>query len=180
MMRLHNVVKRELSGQFAKSHFANRSGFFLILFASYWEYFKVLILFQPLSGASQVVQWERIPLPMQETQETWVQSLCWDDPLRSDMVTCFSVLAWKIPWTEEPCKEQSMALQRIRRNWVTKHIHVRVHTRAHTHTLTHTHTHIQPLSSICLSIVSCSCSCRFVCQWRAFPFVLISLLILWI
>ena len=53
MMRLHDVVKRELSGQFAKSHFANRSGLcfcFLILFASYWEYFKLLILFQHLSG----------------------------------------------------------------------------------------------------------------------------------
>ena len=41
------------------------------------------------------------PAP-QETQETWVQSLGWEDPLEKDMVTHSSILSWKIPWTEEP------------------------------------------------------------------------------
>ena len=39
---------------------------------------------------------------MQETQETWVQSLGWEDTLEKEMATYSSILAWKIPWTEEP------------------------------------------------------------------------------
>ena len=35
-------------------------------------------------------------------QETWVQSLGWEDSLEKDMATHSSILAWKIPWTEEP------------------------------------------------------------------------------
>ena len=35
-------------------------------------------------------------------QETWVQSLGWDDPLEKKMATHSSILAWRIPWTEEP------------------------------------------------------------------------------
>ena len=45
---------------------------------------------------------------MQETKETWVQSLGWEDPLEEEMATHSSVLAWKIPWTEEPGRLQSM------------------------------------------------------------------------
>ena len=37
-----------------------------------------------------------------EVRETWVQSLGWEDPLEKEMTTPFSILAWKIPWTEEP------------------------------------------------------------------------------
>ena len=39
---------------------------------------------------------------MQETQETWVQPLGQEDPLDYEMATYFSLLAWKIRWTEEP------------------------------------------------------------------------------
>ena len=46
-------------------------------------------------------------------QETWVQSLGWEDPLEEEMATHSSILAWKIPWTEEPGGLQSMGLQRI-------------------------------------------------------------------
>ena len=35
-------------------------------------------------------------------QETWVQSLGWEDPLKKEMATHSSILAWEIPWTEEP------------------------------------------------------------------------------
>ena len=45
---------------------------------------------------------------MQETQETWVQSLGWEDPLEEGMATRSSILAWKIPWTEESGRLQSM------------------------------------------------------------------------
>ena len=47
-------------------------------------------------------------------QETQVQSLDWEDPLEEGMVTYSSVLAWRIPWTEEPGGLQSMGSQRVR------------------------------------------------------------------
>ena len=57
---------------------------------------------------------KRIYLPMQETQETLVQSLGWEDPLEKAMATHSSTLAWKTLWTEEPAGLQSMGLQRVR------------------------------------------------------------------
>ena len=51
---------------------------------------------------------------MQETQETQVPSLGWEDPLEKEMATYSSILAWEIPHTEEPSGLQSMALQRVR------------------------------------------------------------------
>ena len=48
------------------------------------------------------------------TQETSVQSLSWEDPLEKEMATCSSILAWKIPWTEEPGGLQLMGRQRFR------------------------------------------------------------------
>ena len=45
---------------------------------------------------------------MQETQETQVESLGQEDPLEREMATCSSVLAWEIPWAEEPCGLQSV------------------------------------------------------------------------
>ena len=46
-------------------------------------------------------------------RETWVQSLDQEDPLKG-MATHSSILAWRIPWTEEPGGLQSMGLQRVR------------------------------------------------------------------
>ena len=47
-------------------------------------------------------------------QETWVQSLGWEDPLEKGIATHSSILAWRIPWTEEPGGLQSMGSQRVR------------------------------------------------------------------
>ena len=64
---------------------------------------------------------------IQETQETQVRSLGWEDPLEKGMATHFSILAGKIPWTEEPDgppqghKEPDM-------NDVTEHTHTHTHT----------------------------------------------------
>ena len=52
--------------------------------------------------AYQVAQWQKICLPMQETQETQVWSLGQEDPLEKEMATHSSSRTWKIPWTEEP------------------------------------------------------------------------------
>ena len=49
---------------------------------------------------------------MQETQETRVRALGWEDPLEKEMATNSSGLAWEIPWTEEPGGLQSMRSQR--------------------------------------------------------------------
>ena len=46
-------------------------------------------------------------------QETQVQSLGWANTLEKGMVTQSSILAWRIPWTEEPGRPQSMGLQRV-------------------------------------------------------------------
>ena len=46
-------------------------------------------------------------------QETQVQSLGWEDTLEKEMATHPSILAWRIPWTEEPDGLQSMGLQRV-------------------------------------------------------------------
>ena len=51
---------------------------------------------------------------MQETQETQVQSLVQEDLLEEEMATHFSILAWEIPWTEEPGELQSMESLGIR------------------------------------------------------------------
>ena len=48
--------------------------------------------------------------------ETWVQSLGQEDLLEKDMETHSTILAWKIPWREEPGKLQFMGLQRVRLN----------------------------------------------------------------
>ena len=45
--------------------------------------------------------------------ETWVQFLGWEDPLEKEMATHSNTLVWKIPWTEEPGKLQSMGSQRV-------------------------------------------------------------------
>ena len=56
-------------------------------------------------------------------QETWVRSLSWENPLEKRMATNSSILAWRVPWTEEPCRLQSMGSQRCGRNPATEHTH---------------------------------------------------------
>ena len=46
--------------------------------------------------------------------ETWLQSLGWEDPVEKGMATNSSILAWRIPWTEEPSRLQSLGSQRVR------------------------------------------------------------------
>ena len=46
-------------------------------------------------------------------QETWVRSLGWEDPLEKGKATHSSIFAWRIPWTEEPGRLQSMGSQEL-------------------------------------------------------------------
>ena len=52
-------------------------------------------------------------------QETWIWFLGQEDPLEKGMTTHSSLLAWEIPWTEQPGGLQSMGSQRVRHNWAT-------------------------------------------------------------
>ena len=54
------------------------------------------------------LSWQRICLPIQEAQEMWIWSLGWEDSLEKEMATHSNILAWKIPWTEEPGWLQSI------------------------------------------------------------------------
>ena len=59
-------------------------------------------------------------------QETWVQSLGWEDPLEEDMATHSSILAWRIPMDRGAWQGlQSMGSQRVGHDWVTKHTHTK-------------------------------------------------------
>ena len=53
-------------------------------------------------------------------QETWVRSLGQKEPLEKGMTTHSSILAWRIPWTEEPGSLQSMGSQRVGHNLATR------------------------------------------------------------
>ena len=74
----------------------------------------------PKVGPSAVVKQIGYTSPMAQMvkhlpalQETWVRSPGQEDPLEKEMATHSSILAWKIPWTEELGRLQSMGLQRV-------------------------------------------------------------------
>ena len=73
--------------------------------------FYILIYIRSNWRASQVAQWVKNLPAMQEMPEIWVRFLGRDDPLEQGMATHFSILAWRIPWTEEPGGLQSMGSQ---------------------------------------------------------------------
>ena len=70
-----------------------------------------------LFWASQVVLVVKNCLTVQETQEMKVWSLGRKDPLEEGIATHSSILAWRIPWTEEPGRPQSIGLQRVGHDW---------------------------------------------------------------
>ena len=81
-------------------------------------------LYPILLWASLVAQMVKNPLAM---QGTWVQSPDWENPLEKGMATQSYILAWKIPWTEEPGGLQSMGLWRVRHDWTTEHMLTQTH-----------------------------------------------------
>ena len=80
-------------------------------------------------GRLQSMGMQRVGHLKPNLTQVWSQGQ--EDPLRKGMATHSNVLAWRIPWTEEPGGLQSMELQRVRHDWATN---------------THTHTHTQSLS----------------------------------
>ena len=88
----------------------------VILTGVKWYIIVVLIRISLIIEAPLVAQMVKKLLPI---WETWVWSLDQEDPLGTEMATHSSILAWGVPWTEEPGGLQSMELQRIRHNWAT-------------------------------------------------------------
>ena len=56
--------------------------------------------------------------------QMWIWFLVQESPLEKEMTTCSSILDWRIPWTEEPGRLQSMGLQRVGHNWSTNTVHL--------------------------------------------------------
>ena len=70
----------------------------------------IIIIHLSLKSASLVAQ---LVKSLPAVQETWVRSLGWEDPLEKEMVTHSSILAWRIPWTEELGGLQSMGSRSV-------------------------------------------------------------------
>ena len=64
---------------------------------------------------------------MQKMQELWVWSLGQEDPLEMEMATHSNILAWKIPWTEEPSGLLSMEFQKVGHDWALIQVHTSLH-----------------------------------------------------
>ena len=79
---------------------------------------RVFILLDGFPSVSVVKK----PPAVQETQEMWVQSLGWEDPLEEKMTTHSSILIWRNPWTEGTGELQSMRSQRVGHDYVTEHL----------------------------------------------------------
>ena len=101
------------SGLFLSSPSQDPWGLPVFLHLRCWLYlqgkYKIL---ETLNGGSVV---KNLPA-RQEMQEMQVLSLGWEDPLEKEMATHSSILAWRIPWTEEPGGLQSMGSQRVRQD----------------------------------------------------------------
>jgi len=72
-----------------------------------------------------VAPWAKTLPAMQETQETCIRSLDREDPLEKEMITHSRILAWEIPWTEEPGGLQSKGPQSDMTERVCTHMHTR-------------------------------------------------------
>ena len=78
------------------------------------KHLQYLKFFMVVNGASQVLQWWRTHLPMQETQEMRVWSLGQKNPLEKEIATHSSIVTWEIPWVEEPAGYSPWGCKRVR------------------------------------------------------------------
>ena len=81
-----------------------------------YTYVKAFVNIYLALWASLVAQMVKNPLVM---QEAWVRSLGWEDSLEKGTATHSSILAWRIPWMEEPGRLQSLGLLRVGHDWAT-------------------------------------------------------------
>ena len=69
-----------------------------------------------MAWETQIAQQVKNLLAMQKTQEMWLQSLDQEDALEEGVATHSHILAWRVPWTEEPSGLQSIGSHRVRHN----------------------------------------------------------------
>ena len=112
LLAVQGTLKSFLQYHSSKASILRRSAFFIVQ------------LSHPLTSlVAQMVN------HLSTMRETWVPSLGWQDPLEKEMAIHSSTIAWKIPWTEEPGRLQSMGSQRVGHDWATScscshsHIH---------------------------------------------------------
>ena len=84
------------------------------LLAYPWAHCPILIRGIRIIGGSQVAQWIKNLPAVLETQETWVQSLGWEDPLEMGIATHSSILAWRIPMDR---KARQATVHRGAKSW---------------------------------------------------------------
>ena len=88
--------------------------------------FKLCLLYKEIIQHLLLISYYRASLVAQMVKnlpamwETWVRSLGWEDPPEEGMATHSSLLAWRIPWTQESGGLQSMGSPRVRHSWATK------------------------------------------------------------
>ena len=89
-----------------------------------FQYNKILFIWLHLKNASQVALVVKNPPANADVRDrSW--SLDWEDSLEKEVAAHSSILAWRIPWTEEPGRLQSMGLQRVKHDWSDlAHMHV--------------------------------------------------------
>ena len=69
-----------------------------------------------LNNNNQVSLVAQMVKKLPEMHETWVRSRGWEDPLQKKMAICSSIVAWKMPWAEEPGRFRSMGSQMVGHN----------------------------------------------------------------
>ena len=113
----------------------------------------VAISFSRGSGFPGSSALQRLPA----MRETWVWSLGQEDPLEKEMETHSSILAWRIPWMEEPGGLQYTGLQRVRHNWATSFHFISLHFTSLHFTSLHFFSRGSPWqrAPTCISWISC-------------------------
>ena len=89
------------------------------LIASGGQTIRTSFSINPSNGYSELISLAQRLKCLPAMRETWVRSLGREDPLEKEMATHSSILAWRIPWMEEPGGLQSMGSQRVGHDWVT-------------------------------------------------------------
>ena len=103
-------------------------------------------------------------------RETRVRSLGQEVPLEKEMATHSSILAWKIPWMEEPGRLQSMGLQRVGHNWATSlHFTLYIYTYTHTHYILLSFHPLMGTCGVSISILSTMCAQLESCPAQCHP-----------
>ena len=88
--------------------------------------FKLCLLYKEIIQHLFLTSYYRASLVVQmgknlpARRKTWVRSLGWEDPLEEGMATHSSLLAWRVPWKQEPGGLQAMGSQRVGHSWATK------------------------------------------------------------